>query len=113
MTSVISQIILQLLFQVLLCWMVINIPGVSTAFFTRSDSLSDYNGSAMSVETTALFLFSNMPYIAMSFVFMIGKPFRSVISTNVGYLINLVLISLLSIYIMVYPAKWINSALKV
>ena len=90
-----------------------NIPSVSLAFFSKSESLSDYNGSVVSVETTSLFVFSNIPYIAVSFAFMMGKPFRSAPYTNVGYLINLILVSLLGLYIILYPAKWLNRVLEV
>jgi hypothetical protein len=91
----------------------VNIPSVSLAFFTKSGSLSDYNGSVISVETTSLFVFSNVPYVAVSFAFMMGKPFRSAPYTNIGYLINLILASLLCLYIILYPAKWLTKTLEV
>jgi hypothetical protein len=93
--------------------MVINMPGVALVFFTKNKSMSDYNGSVVSVETTSLFMFANVPYIVMNFVFMMEKPFRAAPYKNVGYLINLILISSLSLYIIVYPANWLTSVLEV
>jgi len=64
------------------------------------------------LENYALFSVSSFQYIIMAVIFSQGKPYRKSIVTNPGFVISLVVLTLFTCYIVLYPASWLSAALE-
>nr|XP_050858896.1 polyamine-transporting ATPase 13A3 isoform X2 [Vespula vulgaris] len=59
------------------------------------------------LENYTIFIISSMQYIILAVAFSKGRPYRKSIFTNYGLLTSFVLLSLISVYLALYPFKWL------
>lgn len=60
----------------------------------------------------SVFCASMFQYVTMAVVFSRGKPYRKAIYTNTSFIISISVLLAICVYITVYPAAWIMSALQ-
>jgi cation-transporting ATPase 13A3/4/5 len=60
-------------------------------------------------QNTALFLVSCFQYTLSGVVLSIGPPFRQSMATNVPFCVTIAVASLISLYMLLDPAKWLAS----
>ncbi|XP_076242344.1 polyamine-transporting ATPase 13A3 isoform X2 [Calliopsis andreniformis] len=63
-------------------------------------------------ENYSVFCVSMFQYITMALIFSRGKPYRKAIYTNVAFIVSIILLTIVCIYITVYPAEWIINLLE-
>ncbi|XP_065842399.1 polyamine-transporting ATPase 13A2-like isoform X2 [Oscarella lobularis] len=99
--SVVGQIILQILTQVLAYYYVRSQPWF-TPVHINPDS-----DNVMCYENTVLFCVSCFQYIALAIAFSTGAPYRKPMYTNTIYLVSVIVLTLLTIYMTVYPFEFL------
>lgn len=105
--SVIGQILIQLLFQIAVSMMYTVEPWFNSVAYIKVFSHKLFSEEQICIEGTCLFLISTLQYTATSFAFSIGKPYRSPMNKNIGFMINVTIVIALSVYIILYPANWV------
>ena len=83
-------------------------PWFNSVAYIKEFSHKLFNEEEICMEGTSLFLISTLQYTATSFAFSIGKPYRSPMNKNMGFMINVAIVIALSVYIIVYPAGWVR-----
>lgn len=63
-------------------------------------------------ENYTIFCMSTFQYAIIAIVFSMGKPYRKAIYTNKCFTSSIIILTLLNIYITVYPAEWIVKLLE-
>lgn len=63
-------------------------------------------------ENYSVFCVSMFQYITTAIIFSRGKPYRRAIYTNGVFMFSIILLTIICIYITVYPADWIVTALQ-
>ena len=63
-------------------------------------------------ENYSVYCVSMFQYITMAVIFSRGKPYRKAIYTNVAFIFSIILLTIVCIYITVYPADWIVNLLE-
>lgn len=66
----------------------------------------------LSYENYSIFCVSMFQYIILTISFSRGKPYRKAIWTNYVFMICILLTTLLSAYITIYPAGWLENLLE-
>ena len=64
-------------------------------------------------DNTVLFLVSIFQYLAVCFAFSIGPPFRVPMYTNLQFMCVLVTMTLVNLYLLLFPAEWTRDLLEV
>ena len=82
-------------------------PWFNSVAYIKQFSHKLFNEEEICIEGTCLFLISTLQYTATSFAFSIGKPYRSPMNKNLGFMINVSIVIALSVYIILYPANWV------
>lgn len=63
-------------------------------------------------ENYSVYCVSMFQYITMAIIFSRGKPYRKAIFTNIAFIVSIMLLTIVCIYITVYPAEWIVNLLE-
>ncbi|XP_043470600.1 polyamine-transporting ATPase 13A3-like isoform X1 [Leptopilina heterotoma] len=63
-------------------------------------------------ENYSVFCVSMFQYITMAIIFSRGKPYRKAIYTNRLFTLSILFMTIVSVYITMYPAEWIINALQ-
>ncbi|XP_020280568.1 probable cation-transporting ATPase 13A3 [Pseudomyrmex gracilis] len=63
-------------------------------------------------ENYSVFCISMFQYITMAIIFSRGKPYRRAIYTNGAFTFSIFLLTVICVYITIYPAQWILHALQ-
>nr|CAD7264233.1 unnamed protein product [Timema shepardi] len=100
MLSLTLQLLVNILFQGI-CFHLVRLYPWYHAF--NYESLTSY----ACYENYAVFCVSLFQYITLAVVFSEGAPYRKPIYTNKTLTISLMAMTLISIYITVYPAQWV------
>ncbi|XP_077288142.1 polyamine-transporting ATPase anne boleyn isoform X2 [Arctopsyche grandis] len=66
----------------------------------------------LSYENYAVFCVSMFQYITLSITFSQGKPYRKSILSNYVFLLCIFLTTALSVYVVIYPATWLENLLE-
>lgn len=56
-----------------------------------------------------IFIISCFQYITLAFVFSKGAPYRKSIVSNYGFIISIILSTLFSLFLAIYPADWVTN----
>ena len=113
LTSVIGQIFLQITIQLLIVSLVREEGWFTPLKWVKNASHEDYNEQKICIESTALFMITIVEYSSCVIAFTKGAPYRAPIWENKSFLINVFLVMALAAYIIIYPAKWVNSLINV
>lgn len=63
-------------------------------------------------ENYSVYCVSMFQYITMAIIFSRGKPYRRAIYTNGAFMFSIILLTIVCVYITVYPASWVLRALE-
>ncbi|XP_014228513.1 probable cation-transporting ATPase W08D2.5 [Trichogramma pretiosum] len=63
-------------------------------------------------ENYSVFSLSTFQYAMLAIVFSMGKPYRKSMFTNRWFCLSIFVLTLLNVYITIYPAKWVSDILK-
>ncbi|CAB0034628.1 unnamed protein product [Trichogramma brassicae] len=63
-------------------------------------------------ENYSVFSLSTFQYAMLAIVFSMGKPYRKSMFTNRWFCLSIFALTLLNVYITIYPAKWVSDILK-
>lgn len=66
----------------------------------------------MCYENYSVYCFSMFQYITMAIIFSRGKPYRKEIYTNIAFTFSIIMLTIICIYITIYPANWIVNLLQ-
>ncbi|XP_018565908.2 probable cation-transporting ATPase 13A3 [Anoplophora glabripennis] len=72
----------------------------------------DDDKNFLSYENYAVYSVSMFQYITMAVVFSKGKPYRKPLYTNIPFTFSLVVMTLICVYIALYPAEWVKNILE-
>ncbi|KIW71556.1 hypothetical protein, variant [Phialophora macrospora] len=101
LTPLLGQIVLQLLVQL------IAFETVQTQPWYIPPRVDKEKSSVDNSQNTALFLVTCFQYTLSSVVLSIGPPFRQSMATNVPFCVTIVAALLISLYMLLDPAKWL------
>lgn len=94
-----------------LCFQVIAFIGVQQySWFTPFHNEQALNYACL--ENYSVFCVSMFQYITMAIIFSRGKPYRKAIYTNHLFILSIIIMTIVGIYITIYPANWIINALQ-
>ena len=111
--SLIVQIIVQIVFQVLCFWYVKTIPQYKNIDYFYNLQGDPSTTMITCYENTILFNYSSFQYIIVAIVFSAGKPFRQPFYRNALFLLAILLYCGVNCVITVKPATFIQSVLQV
>ena len=105
------KILTPLLGQIALCIIVqaIAFQTVQKQPFYQPPHLDKQKSNIDNSQNTALFLTSCYQYILSGVVLSIGPPYRQSLTTNVPFVVTIVIALLISLYMLLDPAKWLSS----
>ncbi|XP_025263819.1 probable cation-transporting ATPase 13A3 isoform X2 [Camponotus floridanus] len=103
--SLTLHIFIIMVFQVIAYYAVRQFPWF-TPFVPHSDN--PYG----CYENYSVYCVSMFQYITIAIIFSRGKPYRRPIYTNSAFISSICLLTLICVYITVYPAQWIEGALQ-
>lgn len=66
----------------------------------------------MCYENYSVYCVSMFQYITMAIIFSRGKPYRKEIYTNIAFTFSIIMLTIICIYITIYPANWIVNLLQ-
>ncbi|KAK5233806.1 hypothetical protein LTR47_004924 [Exophiala xenobiotica] len=101
LTPLLGQIVLSILVQLTAFETVQSQPWYIPPKLNRQKSNVDNS------QNTALFLVSCFQYTLSGVVLSVGPPFRQSMTTNVPFCVTLAVASLISLYMLLDPAKWL------
>ena len=105
------KVLTPLLGQIVLCILVqaVAFETVQKQPFYRPPHLDKQKSNIDNSQNTALFLTSCYQYILSGVVLSVGPPYRQSPSTNVPFVVTIVVTLLISLYMLLDPAKWLAS----
>lgn len=103
--SLVTQILIVAIFQYASFWHLQQMSWY-VPFNAVAKSLKDKDDVAC-LENYTIFTMSSMQYIILAVAFSKGRPYRKSIFTNYGLLASFVLLSLFSVYLALFPFKWL------
>ncbi|KAK5061350.1 hypothetical protein LTR84_007892 [Exophiala bonariae] len=103
------KVLTPLLGQILLCILVqlVAFQTVQSQPWYQPPQLDKEKSSVDNSQNTALFLVSCFQYILSGIVLSVGPPFRQSMTANVPFVVTLVVVLLMSLYMLLDPAKWL------
>jgi cation-transporting ATPase 13A3/4/5 len=99
LVSIVLQILIHCAFQVVI-FIATNLYYIPE--YHAGISFSD----AESIKITVIFLFANFQYISTVVAYSINKPFRRGLHTNFPFFISILILTLLCIYLLLWPDPW-------
>jgi cation-transporting P-type ATPase 13A2 len=104
------KILTPLMGQIVLCILVqlVAFETVQKQPFYQPPLLDKEESSVDNSQNTALFLVSCYQYILSGVVLSIGPPFRQSMTANVPFVVTIVVTLLISLYMLLDPAKWLS-----
>lgn len=105
LTSIALQMILMILAQVFTFFFVQQQPWYSPHVAKTSDDVMCY-------ENYSVFAVSAFQYITLAIVFSKGAPYRKTIFSNYFFMFLIFGLTVLTIYIIVYPAVWLQNLME-
>ncbi|XP_074655919.1 polyamine-transporting ATPase 13A3-like [Tubulanus polymorphus] len=103
--SLIIQVSVQLLFQVITYYFVLAQPWYVPFVRNAEEEYASH-------ENFSLFCVSSFQYITLAIVFSKGTPYRKSILTNYWFLANLVILIAFTAYLTIYPAEFFMSFIE-
>lgn len=94
-------------FQIFSYYYIQNFPWFHPFVFNEND-----DKNFLSYENYAVFAVSTFQYITMAVVFSKGKPYRKPLYTNIPFSFSLFIMTVVCIYIALYPAQWVINILE-
>lgn len=106
-SSMVSFMLLTTAFQIFAYYYIQNFPWFERFIFNEND-----DKNFLSYENYAVFSVSMFQYITMAIVFSKGRPYRRPLYTNIPLTFSTFIMTLICIYITLYPGQWIKNVLE-
>ncbi|XP_012263211.2 polyamine-transporting ATPase 13A3 isoform X1 [Athalia rosae] len=104
--SLFMQISIVAVFQYFSLWHLRQQDGFK-AFNANALNGEDAEGGDGCTENYTIFVISSMQYIILAIVFSKGRPYRKPLWTNWGLLTSFILMTIFSVYMTLFPFKWL------